>query len=181
MSPDEVESVGDEGVAGKKRWWVAVPLIALALVLVFGGIRIFGAVAHTCSDQESAAFLEFPQYEGRVIQPGNDIDAGGCVASFQTAGPHEDVIRYYKHQLEQHGWTTQDFEEGAPEGGAEPAGEASLPASVVLSAVPSCAPSSALCSGTLAATRDGFSFSVAFESTKGSTSVVVRVNEASGS
>jgi hypothetical protein len=155
-------------------------LAALALVLVFGGIRIFDRVAHTCGDQERAAFLEFPQYGGRVILPGNDIDAGGCVASFQTTDPNEEVIRYYKHQLEQHGWMTQGFQGGAPEGGVRPAG-GSLPASVVLSGVPSCAPLSVLCSGTLTATRASFFFNVGFETTEGSTSVVVRVSEASGS
>jgi hypothetical protein len=166
--------------ARSKRRWFVLPILVLAVVLVLVGMRIFDAVAHTCSDEERAAFLEFPAYEGAVIDPGNDIEARGCVASFQTSGPPKDVIRYYERQLGQHGWTTQDFEEGAPEGGAEPAG-GSLPASVVLAAVPSCAPSSALCSGTLAATRGGFSFNVAFEAAGGSTSVVVRVNEASGS
>jgi len=163
-----------------KRWWVAVPLIALVLALVVGGVRIFNAVAHTCNDQERAAFLEFPQYGGNVIQPGNDIDAGGCVASFEAADPHEDVIRYYRHQLARHGWMTQHFEQGAAEGGGEPGGGESLPASVVLSALPSCSPS-APCSGTMAATRGNLSFGVDFEATEGSTSVVVRVNEASGS
>jgi hypothetical protein len=163
-----------------KRRWFVVGLIALAVVLVLGGLRIFDAVAHTCNDQERAAFLEFPQYGGRVIQPGNDVEARGCVASFQTADPHEDVIRYYERQLGQQGWTTQDFEDEVEEGGAEPAGGGSPPASAALSAVPSCARSSSMCSGTLAATRGGFSYSIDFEAAGGSTSVVVRVNEASG-
>jgi len=179
MSRDEVKAADDRAVARRKKWWLAVPSVALALAL-FGGIRMFDAVAHTCGDAERAAFLEFPQYGGRVIQPGSDIDSGACVASFQTADHHEDVVGYYETQLEQHGWTTQGFEEGAAEGGAEPGGGAGLPTSVVPSVLPTCA-SSSMCSGTLDAARGGFSFSIAFETIGGSTSVVVRVNGASGS
>src|SRR2546428_6216840 len=92
-----------------RRGWLVVALVLGAVVLPFVGVRIFNTVARTCSDQERAAFLEFPQYGGLVLQPGSDIDSGGCVASFQTADRHDVVIRYYKHQLEQHRWTMQDI------------------------------------------------------------------------
>jgi len=161
----------------KRRAWVVVTVALGAVVLPFVGIRIFSAATRTCSDQERAVFLEFPQFGGMVLQPGSDIESGGCVASFQTADRRDDVIRYYKRQLEQHGWTMQDIGEPAPGAGPEPGGGGSEPASVVLSTVPSCAPSEALCAGSLDATRGSFSFNVSFEATEGSTSVVVRVSQ----
>jgi hypothetical protein len=166
----------EEAEPRKRRWWLAALGLAVAVIAIFGGVRIFDVVAHTCGDDERSTFLEFPQYGAMVLQPGNDIDSGGCVASFETADPQSAVIGYYRRQLEQHGWTVQDVEQTTPEAGPGGGGESQL-ASVVLSAVPTCPPSATFCASSLDATRGGSSFSVAVEATQGTTSVVVRVTE----
>jgi hypothetical protein len=159
-----------------RRPWLLALGVGLVVIAIFVGLRIFDAVARTCGDDERSTFLEFPQYGGMILQPGSDIDFGGCVASFETADPQSAVIEYYKHQLEQHGWTVHDVRQTEPEPGPA-GGGASQPASVVLSAVPTCAPSATFCAGSLDATRGESSFSVALEATEGTTYVVVRVTQ----
>jgi hypothetical protein len=159
----------------RRKLWAAV-LAGVAAAVAIVGLRIYTSVVGTCSDRERSVLLEFPQYGGARLEPQNDSYWGGCAVSLDTSGVRDEVLGYYRRQLQVHGWTVRDFEEQTPGTGGEPAGSGNAAPSAVIPSQ-ACAPDPAPCAGTLAETRARFSYSVAFESTGQSTSLIVRVAE----
>jgi hypothetical protein len=159
------------------RPWPAVLVGVVVVALALVGLRIYDSFARTCSDRERSALLEFPQYGGARLEPENDSYSGGCAVSLDTRDGPDHVLGYYRQQLQVHGWTVRDIEEQTPETGGEPAGSGTPAPSVVIPSQ-TCSPAPAPCSGSLSATRQDFSYSVAFESIGGRTSLTIRVAEA---
>jgi hypothetical protein len=93
---------------------VSVPLLlglfVLFVVLPFRSI---------CGEEERAAFSEIPQYGGAEGSPESDSMSGGCVATYETSAPPEEIAAYLSERLRQQGWTVEDQMqvEGNTEGG----------------------------------------------------------------
>jgi hypothetical protein len=93
---------------------VSVPLLlglfVLFVVLPFRSI---------CGEEERAAFSEIPHYGGAEPRPKSDSLSGGCVATYETSAPPEEVAAYVSERLRQQGWTVEDQRrvEGNTEGG----------------------------------------------------------------
>jgi hypothetical protein len=85
-------------------------LLVLFVVLPFRSI---------CGEEERAAFSELPQYGGAEARPKSDSMSGGCVATYETSAPPEEVAAYVSERLRQQGWTVEDHMrvEGNTEGG----------------------------------------------------------------
>ncbi len=82
-------------------------------VLLAGVISLIGvpyAVAYlgACTDEERAAFGEFPQYGGVRQEPSRDLEGGSCAGHLEhVEGSPEEVGAYYGEQLRSHGWEVQ--------------------------------------------------------------------------
>jgi hypothetical protein len=114
---------------GIRPWRLVVLLLCLAMPLLvipplarYSGI--LDALGLTCDAEEKAAFLEFPQYGGKLV--GKDIKGplGGEVVNFpplQAPPPGcdlfvvarhasvEQVSAYYEKKLTEHGWEVKRF------------------------------------------------------------------------
>lgn len=108
-----------EWAAGQSRASALLPPVALAgMVLLAGLFTLFLVVpyANICSDEERAAFAEFPQYGGVEREPQSDPASSGCAVFYETSAPPEEVAEYFARRLEAHGWTVdQQFKGGGEE------------------------------------------------------------------
>ena len=87
-----------------------LPLVAPASVALTGGLFVLFFVLpymSICGEEERAAFSEFPQYGGIEKEPEADPLGSGCVASYETPAPPEEVAAYLSEKLKAHGWTVE--------------------------------------------------------------------------
>ena len=87
-----------------------LPLVAPASVALTGGLFVLFFVLpymSICGEEERAAFSEFPQYGGIEKEPEADPLGSGCVASYETPAPPEEVAAYLSEKLKAHGWTME--------------------------------------------------------------------------
>lgn len=80
-----------------------LPIIA-ALLLIFFVLSYRGI----CSEDERAAFSQFPQYGGLKVEPKSESLSGGCVAIYEVSAPPERVADYLARRLESRGWKIED-------------------------------------------------------------------------
>jgi hypothetical protein len=84
-------------------------VVAVGSVVLIGGLLLWSLAGFfsTCSEEERSAFMEFPQYEGKQVEPESGPE-GGCAAFFDTDDSAEQVRAYYSEQLAAHGWTLEE-------------------------------------------------------------------------
>lgn len=88
-------------------------VIAAAAVLLVGA-AYFGATyleryRDACTDEERAAFEQFPQYGGVRLKPSKDLENGSCAGVLEhVEGSPKEVGAYYEAQLRSHGWETEE-------------------------------------------------------------------------
>jgi hypothetical protein len=68
-------------------------------------VPYLAAYRDACTDEERAAFEEFPQYGGVRQQPSKDLETGSCALVLaHVEGSPEEVGAYYTEKLRSHGW-----------------------------------------------------------------------------
>jgi hypothetical protein len=96
---------------GLRPWRLAILLLGFAILLAVSPLVARGySAALGCSAEERGAFVEFPQYGGREIEPGPSTVSGGCAVFYDTPASQERVANYYTQRLEAHGWDVEQRE-----------------------------------------------------------------------
>ncbi len=91
--------------------WVSLAVaggVVLVVGLVVAGLVLPYMVAGmtACSEEERAAFKEFPHYGNVEKEPEPFGESGGCAVFYDTPDSQERVADYYTEQLKAHGWKT---------------------------------------------------------------------------
>jgi hypothetical protein len=129
----------------------------LVLVLPLADILIVGLLTMTvlsgpCSERELAIIDEIAQYPGATAAFQYESTSRSCAASVELEAAPDDVLEHYRRELERDGWT------------------------VAITAVPAEAEGVPVTSKELSANRGSDSFSIALESSSGTTSIAIRVD-----
>ncbi len=86
--------------------WYLLRALLVVFVTVAGTIALLGVFyyADACTFAERSVYEEFPQYEGRHVEPRRNVEAGSCWARYETPAGKGEVLAYFRGMFAEHGW-----------------------------------------------------------------------------
>src|SRR3989344_2466010 len=71
-----------------------------------------------CSGLEKAIFFEFPHYDDKSLNPDDEKDParGSCTVNFYSPDASDQIVDYYRGQLQNHGWDIKEDKGNARDG-----------------------------------------------------------------
>jgi hypothetical protein len=127
---------------------LVVPLADVLIVVSLAAIVLGGS----CSERELAIIDEIAQYPAATAAFQYESSSRSCAASVELEAAPDDVLQHYRRELERDGWT------------------------VAITSVPTEAEGVPATSMELSANRGSDFFTIALESSSGTTSIAIRVD-----
>jgi hypothetical protein len=75
----------------------------LVVAVALGGVGALLSIPW-CSEDERAVFEEFAQFGGRRLEPEGNPQLDSCAVYYDVYAPNEEILAYYREQLEERGW-----------------------------------------------------------------------------
>jgi hypothetical protein len=138
-----------ERVPPNRALLVLVVPLADALIVV---LLTAGTLGGSCSEQERAIIDEIAPYPGVTTAFDYESSSGTCAVSFEVQASPDDVLSHYRRELERDGWR------------------------VAIEDIPAESEEGLVTAKDLQAQRGSDSFTIALESSSGTTSAAIRVN-----